>query len=141
MTLRIRLGEVKIIVIIFWFVGEMKLHKTPRIINHHHSKHQIPQYPVGLNQLPHKVVPTQVVMRSKFSKGQGSALNKQRHSLPPPPSYSSHVMNSSSGSGTSSTQAYQANRKEFALSGADWSAPSVSPRFYYEGYDSDIWPG
>ena len=110
--------------------------QPPRIIHHGNVK----MYPSsGTNQLPHKVVPTQVVMRSKFSKGQGSALNKQRHSLPPPPSYSSHVMNSSSGSGSGS--GYQVNRKEFALSGADWSAPSVSPRFYYEGYDSDIWPG
>ena len=93
----------------------------PRIINHHnhHSNYKVS----GTSQLPHKVVPTQVVMRSKFSKGQ--AQSKQRYSLPPP-SYSSHVMaSSSSGSGNS---AY-ATRKEFALSGHDWSSQmSLSPR-------------
>lgn len=53
----------------------MKLHKTPRIINH--SKHQIPQYPVGLNQLPHKVVPSNVVMRRNFGP-KTQTTNKQR---------------------------------------------------------------
>ena len=117
----------------------------PRIINSHvHSNVKM-----GTNQLPHKVVPTQVVMRSKFSKGQN--LNKQRHSLPPPPSYSSHVMNSSGSGSGSGYSGYHANpnRKEFALSGADWSTQvSVSPRAFYgyeessrptSGYDSDIW--
>lgn len=127
-----------------------KFKPPPRIINpsHVHSNYNPKMYPHGTNQLPHKVVPTQVVMRSKFSKSQN--MNKQRHSLPPPPSYSSHLMNSSS-SGSGYSGSGYANRKEFALSGHDWSSQmSVSPRqqqqFYYDetsrpmsSYDCDMW--
>jgi len=121
-------------------ISEMKLHKTPRIINHHHSKHQIPQYPVGLNQLPHKVVPSNVVMRRNFGP-KTQTTNKQRYSLPPngpPPSYNSHVMSSAF---------TNQNRKEIALSGSDWSPHQMRNSDYdndtvsrpTSGYDSDMW--
>ena len=121
------------------------MHFQPRLLPSKVVQNGPPPYPrhistfnhLGMNQLPHKLAPTgNVVLRRNTQNYTKGSNNKQRHSLPPPPSYTSHL---------ASVNIEQ--RKEIALSGHDWTRrtsdiftdPDLPNSRPTSEYDSDCW--
>lgn len=128
-------------------INELHFQQQPRLMSNTGSgTNHPPPYPrhiqpynnMGINQLPQKLAPpVNVVLRRNQGNYIKGANNKQRHSLPPPPSYTSHL---------ASTSIEQ--RKEIALSGHDWTQrnsdifnDSEANSRPTSEYDSDCWRG